>query len=60
MIHLISVLAPSGEPLTGTPSILLKITGSPYMKLEVKEIDGVPVTGSPGRSRTKYSNFLDI
>ncbi len=24
------------------------------MKVEIKEIDGVPVTGSPGRSRTGY------
>ena len=46
---------------------IIKFAGSPYftkmahlqiMKLEIKEIDGVPVIGSPGRSRTdSESNF---
>ncbi len=29
------------------------------MKLEIKEIDGVPVTGSPGRSRTVFAGKPD-
>ena len=27
------------------------------MKIEIKEIDGVPITGSPGRSKTVISKY---
>ena len=63
-----SVPAPSGKPVTGTPSILLihphsvkpckvgflgVFNGFSIYFTEIKEIDGVPVTGSPNRARTE-------
>ncbi len=66
----ISVLETPGTPVTGTPSIYLAfysiynrwaIDGDPSIKelLWPFEIDGEPVTGIPGDSRTEFGRVYN-
>ena len=55
-----TVLESPGKPVTGSPSILKGCHNSLISTKNAKDIDGVPVTGIPGISRTvkPISNFM--